>query len=218
MKKAFIIILFAIFSTSLFANNVSEKDVSNAFVSITDAGYIAASNFISFKRVDYDSIAIKMSPETSLPEAILVNGADLSDFLKYFPEIQNSNNSGFSISLIPTIDPIVRERLLINDWKKGESIVTGAAVVVFPKGTTFQTLITNGTNGVFPKVALSFNFFVEGSLYEESLQISGILIISADSYGVPIIQPVNLKINEEEYNKNFFEKAPLLLTMKNDVK
>ena len=71
MKKAFIIVVMFIFSISLFANEVSEKDVSNAFVAITDAGYIAASNFISFKRVDYDSIAIKMSSETSLPEAIL---------------------------------------------------------------------------------------------------------------------------------------------------
>ncbi len=218
MKKTFIIIFLSFFSFTLFANNVSEKDVSNAFVAITDAGYIAASNFISFKRVDYDSIAIKMSSETSLPEAILVNGADLSFFLDYFPEKLSSSNSGFAVSLIPSIDPIVRERLLINDWSPGEAIVTGAAVVVFPKGTNFQTLVSNGINGIFPKVAISFNFIVNGYLFEEDINITGVFLISADSNGIPNIQTINLKVNDEEYDKDFINNAPLLLTMKNDVK
>ena len=120
--------------------------------------------------------------------------------------------------MIPTIDPIVRERLLFNDWKAGEAIVTGAAVVVFPKGTTFQTLVSNGINGMFPKVAISFNFVVSGYLFEKDIKITGVFLISADSNGIPNIQTINLKVNDEEYSKEFINKAPLLLTMKNDVK
>lgn len=215
MKKVFMTIIFLVFASSLFASNVSDKDVSNSFVAITDLGYIAASNFISFRRVDYDSIAIKMSEKNSLPEAVLFNNADLSTFLKYY-KVSNSNN-GFSYNFIPSIDPSVRERLILNDWKSSEAIVTGAAAIVFPNNMTFQKLISDGIEGRYPNVGVSFNFTVEGTLFSEAIKIKGILIFSSDQYGVPEISFIKLQVNDEDYDQTFFSRAPLLLTMKNDV-
>lgn len=215
MKKLFSLIIFSMFSFSLFSSNISDRDVSNAFVAITDLGYIAASNFISFKRVDYDSVAIKMSQKNSLPEAILFNNADVSSFIKYYPKTSNTNS--FSSYFFPSIDPIVRERLLINNWEKGEAIISGAAAIVFPTDVNFQKLISDGTNGLFPNVGVSFNYKVEGSIFSEDFLIKGVIIVSSDSYGVPKISPLKLMINNEEYDLSIFEKAPLLLTMKNDI-
>ncbi len=215
MKRILLILLISLLCSSLFASSVSDKEVSNAFVAITDLGYIAASNFISLKRVDFDSIAIKISSKNSLPEAILLSNADLSTYMPYF--LNEDSSDGYFASLIPSINPIVKDRLLINDWKEGEAVVTGAAVVVFPDGMTFQSLITNATSGQFPNVGISFSFNVSGSLFSESLLIKGVIIVSSDEYGVPIINPIRLSVNDKDYNLSFFEKAPLLLTMKNDV-
>ncbi len=215
MKRLCILFLFIIISNSIFASNVSKKDVSNAFVAISDLGYVAASNFISFKRVDYDSIAIKMSQKNSLPEAILFNDADLHTFLQYF--LINNKQNSFSSYFIPSIDPIVRERLLINDWDKGEAIVNGAAVIVFPNNMTFQKLISDGTSGIFPKVGVSYNYKVSGTLFSEEISIKGVFIFSSNEEGVPLITPLKLKINGEDYDLSIFDEAPLLLTMKNDI-
>lgn len=215
MKRILTILFILVFMQAFFAATPSEKDVSNAFVAITDLSYVSAANFISFNRRNFDSFAIRTSPETSLPDALLINDADLNEFLPYFSvDLENTN---FFSSLIPTIDPFVKERLTINNWKKGEAIVTGAAAFVFPKGLTFQQLISNASAGIFPKVGISFNFYVEGSLFSEDLNIKGTLIVSADSYGVPEVVPLRLIINNENYDLSFFEKAPLLLTMKNDI-
>ena len=215
MKRCLTFLVLLVFMHTFFAATPSEKDVSNAFVAITDLSYVAAANFISLSRRNFDSIAIRTSTETSLPDALLISDADLNEFLPYF-SVEVENTSFFS-SLIPTIDPFVKERLTMNDWKKGEAIVTGAAAFVFPKGLNFQQLISNTSAGIYPKVGISFNFYVEGSLFSENLNIKGTLIVGADSYGVPEIVPLRLIINNENYDLSFFEKAPLLLTMKNDI-
>jgi len=197
-----------------FASSVSEGDVSNAFVAITDLGYVSASNFISLQRENYESIAIRTSQDNLLPEAILFSDADLSTYINYFNKEKSSN---FLASFIPSINPIVLERLELNDWQKGEAIVTGAAALVFPDDLTMQKLISDGSMGIFPRVGVSFNFSVYGSLFKETVNIKGILLVSSDSYGVPQITPIRLNINNQDYDLSFFDRAPLLLTMKNDI-
>jgi hypothetical protein len=214
MKGFLTTLLFLILINPLFASNISEKEVSNAFVAITDLGYITAADFISLNRKNFDSIAVRISPSTSLPDAVLFSDADLSFFLPYFEEDDNSN---FFSSFLPTIDPFVRERLEINNWKNGEAIVTGAAALVFPNNMTFQQFLSSFQSENLPKVGVSFNFTVSGTLFESDINIKGILIVESDSYGVPTVSPLRLTINNEDYDLSFFERAPLLLTMKNDI-
>ncbi|NCD05395.1 MAG: hypothetical protein EOL97_04685 [Spirochaetia bacterium] len=214
MKRFLLIIFFVLLMHPFFASSVSEGDVSNAFVAITDLGYVSASNFISLQRENYESIAIRISQDNLLPEAILFSDADLSTYISYFNKEPSSN---FLASFLPSINPIVLERLELNDWKKGEAIVTGAAALVFPDNLTMQKLISDGSMGIFPRVGVSFNFSVYGSLFKEAVNIKGILLVSSDSYGVPQITPIRLNINNQDYDLSFFERAPLLLTMKNDI-
>ncbi len=214
MKRFLLILFFVLLMHPFFASSVSEGDVSNAFVAITDLGYVSASNFISLQRENYESIAIRTSQDNLLPEAILFSDADLSTYINYFNKEKSSN---FLASFIPSINPIVLERLELNDWQKGEAIVTGAAALVFPDDLTMQKLISDGSMGIFPRVGVSFNFSVYGSLFKETVNIKGILLVSSDSYGVPQITPIRLNINNQDYDLSFFDRAPLLLTMKNDI-
>jgi len=214
MKRFLLILFFVLLMHPFFASSVSEGDVSNAFVAITDLGYVSASNFISLQRENYESIAIRTSQDNLLPEAILFSDADLSTYINYFNKEKSSN---FLASFKPSINPIVLERLELNDWQKGEAIVTGAAALVFPDDLTMQKLISDGSMGIFPRVGVSFNFSVYGSLFKETVNIKGILLVSSDSYGVPQITPIRLNINNQDYDLSFFDRAPLLLTMKNDI-
>jgi hypothetical protein len=215
MKRLLPFIIFLLMINPLFASNASEEDVSNAFVAITDLGFVAVSNFISLNRADFDSIAVRVSEKNSLPEALLINEADLSDYLPYFKE--DKQTFSFLSSFLPSIDPLVKERLEINNWKKGEAIVTGAGTIIFPNDFSLQNLLSDTSQLFSTKIGLSFNFYVDGSLFKEKINIKGIIIVSSDSYGVPIITPIKLDINQENYDLKFFEKAPLLLTMKNDI-
>lgn len=215
MKRLLPFIIFLMMINPLFASNASEADVSNAFVAITDLGFVAVSNFISLNRADFDSIAVRVSEKNSLPEALLINEADLSDYLPYFKE--DKQTFSFLSSFLPSIDPLVKERLEINNWKKGEAIVTGAGTIIFPNDFSLQNLLSDTSQIFSTKIGLSFNFYVDGSLFKEKINIKGIIIVSSDSYGVPIITPIKLDINQENYDLKFFEKAPLLLTMKNDI-
>ena len=217
MKRLLPIIVFMLMINPLFASNVSEADVSNAFVAITDLGYVTVSNFISFRNADFESIAIRISDKNSLPEALLFDEADLGEYLSYFMAENNNNNISFFSAFLPSIDPLVKQRLEINNWKKGEAIITGAAAIVFPNDFSLQSLLADTSQIFSKKVGLSFNFNVEGTLFKEMINMKGIIILSSDSYGVPVISPVRLVINQEDYDLAFFERAPLLLTMKNDI-
>lgn len=215
MKRLLSVILFIVILNPIFASEPIASEVSNAFVAVTDISYIAAANFISLQKVDYDSIAVRVSEETSLPEAILISNADLGTFLPYFST--PDNNTGFLGSFLPSLDPLVKARLVQNDWEKGEAIVTGVAAIVFPDNLNFQKILTDASSGIFPKVGLSFNFYIEGTLFNDKINIKGIFIVDSDSNGVPIITPIKLTINQIDYDSTFFERAPLLLTMKNDI-
>ena len=119
MKRFLAVLFLVVMLHPLFSSTVSESEISNAFVAITDLGFISAANFISLNRQNFDSIAIRISSETSLPESALYNNADLSSFLPYYNT--KKERTSFLSELLPTMDPIVKDRLLINRWEIGRA-------------------------------------------------------------------------------------------------
>jgi hypothetical protein len=196
MKKVFAMVLFVLFTLPIFAtDNISLDEVTRGVTAVIDTSYVAASQFFAVDESPIDSIVIRIPSGKILPDAIIVEEGDLSDYLQYFPQ----STSTFQDSTYGSLDATVRTQLVKSDWKKGEAIVTGASAIVFQKDQSVFSLFTNALNGIFPKVGLVTDFYVDGTDFSQPLRIKGIFIVSGDENKELDIRTISLTINDREY-------------------
>lgn len=198
MKKAIVIIFIIIFiTTPLFSSeSIPLDEVTRGVNAVIDTAYVSASQFFSFNKSSIDSIVIRIPDGKILPDAIIVEEGDMADYLQYFPK------QGFELkdNSYGILNNTVRNQLIQSDWKKGVAIVTGAAAVVFQKDQSILSLFTNALSGIFPRVGLVADFYIDGSGFSEPLRIKGTFIITGDKDGVLQIQTITLKINDIVYD------------------
>jgi hypothetical protein len=196
MKRVLSIFLLVIFICPLFAEDLSIDEINSSISAIIDTSYVAASQFLSFQDSEIPTIAIRVPQGKMLPDAIIVNEADLSSFIQYYPE-QTGNSSA---SLLSPVKSTVRQQLQNSNWRMGEAIVTGVAAPVFSQDQSIFSLISGALNGVFPRVGLVTDFTVEGSDFSQPVHVQGTFIIGALADTSIDITTVELRINDKVYN------------------
>lgn len=198
MKKAIVIIFIIMFFTApIFSSeSIPLDEVTRGVNAVIDTAYVSASQFFSFNKSSIDSIVIRVPDGKILPDAIIVEEGDMADYLQYFPK------QGFELkdNSYGILNNTVRNQLIQSDWKKGVAIVTGAAAVVFQKDQSILSLFTNALSGIFPRVGLVVDFYIDGSGFSEPLRIKGTFIITGDKDGVLQIKTISMKINDIVYD------------------
>ncbi|MBK5200277.1 MAG: hypothetical protein JJE21_01950 [Spirochaetaceae bacterium] len=197
MKKVIVLILIVLFMVPIFSNDIVPLDELTRGVSaVIDTSYVAAAQFFAVDQSSIDSIVIRVPSGKILPDAIIVQEGDLGDYLQYFPQ----SASNFTNNTYGALNETVRKQLMQSDWKKGVAIVTGASAVVFQKDQNVFSLLTNALSGIFPRVGLVTDFFVEGTGFSVPLRIKGTFIVTGDSDGALKIQTISLTINDKKYD------------------
>jgi hypothetical protein len=195
MKKAISIFILVVFAFPLFSEGLSNYEINKAVSAIIDTSYVAASQFLSFQDSEIPSIAIRVPQGKLLPDAVIVNEADIKSFLKYFPEQTKISSS----NILSPIKATVRQQLLNSDWSEGEAIVTGVAATIFSKDESVFSLIAGALNGVFPRVGLLTDFIIEGSAFSMPAHVEGTFIVSVKEDTSLDIKAIELVINDKVY-------------------
>lgn len=195
MKKVISIVILVLFALPLFSSELSSEEIDKAINAIIDTSYVAASQFLSFQNSEIPSIAIRVPKGKLLPDAIIVNEADLESFLDYFPERSSISSS----SILAPIQSTVRQQLLDSNWKQGEAVVTGVAATVFSEDQSVFSLITSALNGIFPRVGLVTDFTIEGNAFSIPAHVEGTFIVSANDDTSLEIKAIKLLINDKIY-------------------
>lgn len=196
MKKFILVLLMVISSIPLYSEGLTNNEINKSISAIIDISYVATSQFLSFQESEIPTIAIRVPQNKLLPDAVIVNEADMASFLPYFIESTKGNSS----SVLAPVKDTVRQQLTNSDWSMGEAIITGASAIVFNKDQSVFSLITKAISGNFPKVGLVTDFTVTGSEFSKPVHVEGTFIVSVlDDYSLDI-NAIDLVINDTIYN------------------
>jgi len=197
---AFFLMMSFISSLTFATTPATTDDVLVAVGAIKDTAFSVSSLYISDRDLALDGITLTVDSETNLPQVVVLKDVDLSTFLPYFPLPSYEPNSlqALLAQVQDPLGPLVRKRLVIHNWKKGEAIMNGVVMVQYQTGATFSSMISNALYGMYPRVGLGLDITITGKRVSTPLTLDGVFLLSADSNKVLDITPIQLTINGEE--------------------
>jgi len=197
---AFFLMLSVVCSLTFATTPATTDDVLVAVGAIKDTAFSVSSLYISDRDLVLDGLTLTVDAESNLPKVIVLDDVDLSSFLQYFPLPSYEPNS-LQALLAQVQDPLgalVRKRLLLHDWKKGEAVMNGVVMLQYQTGATFASMLSNALYGKYPRVGLGLQLTITGKRVSTPLTLDGIFLLSADSNKVLDITPIQLTVNGDD--------------------